>query len=322
MKKEKTDFKEMIDFNLKTELDKLQNFSSRNPQNTARGRSSFLIDAQDIWRASSQSPKSHHIGWPIPLYWSKNQPVHATRLATILMIFSLAIVVVTATIVAAQYAVPNQLLYKLKLDSENTRGMLTFQPQTRFELALQFADRRIMEVERLHQKGITPPETLVDRYEFQILSAFHLAANMNQEDIAPALLQLQQTLLQQEQIISRLQIQNPGTPLFQQMMLMIQSRLQLAAGGIKDPNEFRDQVRSDQDEIPSRSSEMTMAPLAGTKTTDTHSQMSSPRPSTSTNRELPIIRAQTEPTPPTTVTAAPTSITPTQTTHPYAPLDP
>jgi len=322
MNKESTKFKEMIDFNLKTELDKLQSFSSRNPQNTARGRASFLIEAQDIRQASSHSPKSRQIMWLKPLYLSKNQLVPITRLATILMIFSFAIVAVSATIVAAQYTVPNQLLYKLKLDSENTRSKLTFQPKTRFELELQFADRRIMEVERLQQKGITPPETLVDRYELQILSAFRLAANMNQEDIAPALMQLQQTLLQQKQIISRLQIQNPDMPLFQQIMLVIQSRLQLAAGGLKDPNEFREQVRSDQDEIPYRSSEMTMAPLAGTKTADAYIQMSSPRPSTSTNGELPIIRAQTEPKPPTTVTAAPTSITPTQTTHPTAPIDP
>lgn len=169
-------------------------------------------------------------------------------LATVLVIFGIVFGGSTATIAAAQAALPDQPLYGLKLTSEDIGAKLAFQNQTRFELALQFASRRLAEMEKLMLKGEALPEEVLARYQNQMQNALRLAANMPDEDFTPALLRLQETLRAQEQIMRRLQELQPGDPLVNQLMAMIQTRLQFAADGLQDPAEFRNQVRAGQAE--------------------------------------------------------------------------
>lgn len=171
-----------------------------------------------------------------------------STLATVLVILSLIFGGSTATIAAAQSALPDQPLYHLKLTSEDVGEKLAFENQFRFELALQFAGRRLAEMEKLMLKGETPPEEVLTRYQNQMQNAFRLAAGLPDEELIPALLRLQERLRQQEQIALRLQELRPGTPLVNQLMAMVQTRLQLTANGLNDPQGFRNQVRTGQPE--------------------------------------------------------------------------
>ena len=239
---------ESLDPELKRRLDVLQTSAERTPQNTARGRAKYLFQAQEMRQAVSNRAQSRHKGWIALPNLGKKEPVRMSTLATILIIFSLVFGGSTATVAAAQSALPDQPLYSLKLTSEEVQAQLTTRIQSRFELALQLSDRRLGELEKMMLKGVTLPDALLTRYQNQMQTAFRLAAGMSDEDITPALLRLQETLRQQEQIMLRLHDMRPDSPLLYQFMAMIQTRLHLAAGGLEDPLEFRNQVRTGQAE--------------------------------------------------------------------------
>jgi hypothetical protein len=239
---------ESLDPELKQRLDALSSVPDRSPQNASQGRARFLYQAQEMRQAVSAGGKARHKEWIIPPLFGKKEPFRMSTLATLLVILSLVFGGSTATIAAAQSALPDQPLYGLKLISEDVGEKLAFENQIRFELALQFASRRLAEVEKLMLKGETPPDEVFARYQNQMQNALSLAAGLPDEELTPALLRLQETLRQQEQILRRLQELQPGSPLFNQLMAMLQTRLQLVANGLSDPLEFRNQVRAGQSE--------------------------------------------------------------------------
>ncbi len=237
-----------IDPELQQQLDALRKIPERNPPTAAQGRAYFLYQAQELRQAVSRNGEARHKGWILAPLFSKKEPVHMNVLATVLVILGIVFGGSTATVAAAQAALPDQPLYGLKLTSEDVSGRLAFQNQTRFELALKFASRRLVEMEKLMLKGEIPSNEVLTRYQNQMENALRLAANMPDEDFTPALLRLQETLRTQEQIMRRLQALQPGIPLIDQLLAMIQSRLQFAANGLQDPAEFRNQVRTGQAE--------------------------------------------------------------------------
>ncbi len=239
---------EPLDPDIKRRLDILRDVPDRSRPRASRGRAQFLYQAQEMRQAVTNRGGARHKGWIVLPLFRKKEPVRMSTLATILVILSLVFGGSTATIAAAQSALPDQPLYQLKLVSEDVGEKLAFENQIRFELALQFASRRLAEMEKLMLKGETPPEEVLTRYQNQMQNALRLAANMPEEDFTPALLRLRETLRQQEQIVRRLQELQPGLPLVKQLMAMIQTRLQLAENGLQDPLEFRNQVRTGQGE--------------------------------------------------------------------------
>lgn len=239
---------ESLDPEIRHRLEILRDVPGRDRRKASQGRARFLYQAQEMRQAVSQSGRARHKGWiAIPLF-RKKEPVRMSTLAAVLVILSLVFGGSTATIAAAQTAMPDQPLYHLKLISEDVGEKLAFQNQTQFELALQFASRRLAELEKLMLKGETPPEDLMARYQNRMQNALRLAAEMPEEDFTAALLRLQETLRQQEQIMLRLHEFQPDSPLVNQLMAMIQTRLQMTANGLQDPLEFRNQVRSGQTE--------------------------------------------------------------------------
>jgi len=233
---------------IRQDLEKLRQAPSRSPQKTASGRANYIYEAQEIRNAVSMGSKLRHKEWKLIPLQTRKEPFRMSALATILLIVSLVFGGSTATLAAAQAALPDQPLYGLKLASEETRAQLTNQTQSRFELTLQFTNRRMQELQSLVEKGITPPQALLTRYQNQVELALRLAAGMPEEDLAPALLRLQETLRNHEQAMLQLQLQNPSEPALQQLMLMIQTRLQLCQSGLDDPNSFRYQVQTQKGE--------------------------------------------------------------------------
>jgi len=158
----------------------------------------------------------------------------------------LAAVVGIATIgggatLAASDSLPGDLLYPVKLAGEDLRLSMASAPESQVQLALQFADERIAELEGLLERELPVPETVVARMERNIVRAMNQAAWASQEDM-PGLLQriARRTQVQTqtlEQLQTKAQTQNQAQ--LQNAQRVCQQAQEEAQTGLGDPQTFR-----------------------------------------------------------------------------------
>lgn len=145
------------DARLEKMLGKLRTTPERNPQVAERGKAQFMAEA-DMLLASTPT-----LDQPSFLRWLKD------RLAFIKLSLSqraalasfLAVIVFIAvlfgsagmTAYAAQSALPGDALYRVKTGLEDTRSNLTGDAARQVTLQLQFAQRRLDEIEKLIAEG-------------------------------------------------------------------------------------------------------------------------------------------------------------------------
>ena len=144
------------------------------------------------------------------------------------------------TVAAAQSSLPDQPLYGLKLWSEDARLSFTNQPESGWQVALQFAERRVAEMRAMIEAGKQPDEALQTRYEAQLEKAFRLAQNLPDEQALQALEQIRQRLRLQEEQLSHLPA---NQSVLVQTRSMIQQRLQWVENGLQDPQLFRQRLQ-------------------------------------------------------------------------------
>jgi len=145
-----------------------------------------------------------------------------------------------ATVAAAQSSLPDQPLYGLKLWSEDARLSFTNQPESGWQVALQFAERRITEIRAMIEAGKQPDEALQTRYEAQLEQAFRFAQNLPDEQALQALEQIRQRLRLQEEQLSQLPA---NQAVLVQTRSMIQQRLQWVENGLQEPHQFRQRLQ-------------------------------------------------------------------------------
>jgi len=144
---------------------------------------------------------------------------------------------------AASDSLPGDVLYPVKLAAEDVRLSLASAPESQVELALQFADERVAELEALVERGSLVPETAVARMERHLFRAMNQAAWASDEEM-PGLLkriaqrtQVQAQTLQQLQLRTRAQTQNQAQ--LQNAHRICQRAQQEATAGLGDPQTFR-----------------------------------------------------------------------------------
>ena len=91
------------------------------------------------------------------------------------------------TAVLAQNAQPDDVLYGVKLWTEDVRLDLESTPAEELELALEFANRRAAEVHGALQAEAPVPEPLRARFENQLQQMLRLASDIPDGEIVPAL---------------------------------------------------------------------------------------------------------------------------------------
>lgn len=168
-----------------------------------------------------------------------------SSLATVILIVSFVLGGGGVTAVAAQNSQPDQVLYGVKLVSEDIRLGLTSNARAEAQLALQFADRRAVEIQTMLQAGSIPPEAVQIRYQNQVEQAIQYALNLPKDQAIQALEQIRTRLQTQQQAF--LQVQENGSAqavaALAQSRLMLQERLLWVEQGLADPDQFRDQLR-------------------------------------------------------------------------------
>ncbi len=150
-----------------------------------------------------------------------------------------------ATVYAAQGSLPTDTLYPVKLFSEELRIDLASQPQTRMNMLLDFADRRVNEIADLLAKGEPVPEAVMNRFQAQMEAAYQIAAGLDQEGQVQAMTMIQLRARNQERIINLVQPVSPGQGLMtkEQVQAMLREQIRKAENGLVDPTQLQQQFR-------------------------------------------------------------------------------
>lgn len=228
-------------------LESLNAAPPRDPQRAEQARAAFL-QAANSEKAVSIAPQSRLNHWKNTIRGffrpqQERKPMFST-ISTLLIIAALLLGGGGATAAAAQTAEPDGALYPVKVWSEQVRYDLAGEDDARLELALQFANRRMAEIQYQFAAGDVPDEALQLRLQNQLELALRLAAGLPPKQAPGGLLRVQTALQNQLRAAEAWQVVDPaGEQVRQQVRAMLQERLNLCAEGLQNPQLLRQQLQ-------------------------------------------------------------------------------
>lgn len=173
-----------------------------------------------------------------------------STLGTMILIVSLLLGGGGITAVAAQSAQPDSALYSVKTWTEDARYTLADDDAARMELALQFANRRMIEIQTQLEKGQVPPAAVQIRLQNQLELALMLAAGLPADEIPGALQRVQAELQSQLRTALGWQSANPaGKQVMLKVQTLLQEQLRLCDAGLQDPQILREHLQQRQGDL-------------------------------------------------------------------------
>ncbi len=233
-------------------LENLRRIPPRNTERAERGRVAFLEQARQIKSQSSFQPpvsngnKLRLIGWiyTLPdLFVRKEQYPMLHRLIAVFIALAVVLGGATATAFAAQNSLPADALYPLKTLSEDFRYNLSMQMESRLELALNYAARRVGEISALSELGLPIPARAANRLGEQVENALNIAAGMEGPAQQQAFARIMTHLQEHQQTMTQLSEQRPEDPVLMHIRTMLQEQVRLAEQGLSDPQGLQQQLR-------------------------------------------------------------------------------
>ncbi len=235
-----------IDPNLEGALEALKDYPRRELQAAQNGRANFLAEAakyRNSQQAKADSPRK--ILGLLPLFRPQAlapawKPVMAVFLALILFFGASS-----ATVYAAQSALPDQSLYALKIWSEDRLISLTSSAQTRLDYVLDFSDRRVSEMAGMLAAGKPIPPAVETRYQDQLGLALELAMGMQDLLATRQMPQIRQCAENQLRTLQQMMSEAPQSEqdLVRRASQRLQEQIRFASLGEIDLPELRVQIR-------------------------------------------------------------------------------
>jgi hypothetical protein len=219
-------------------IDALREVPPRDPSLAVEGRRAFIDRIGAMSKPVSLASKPRHTGWSLFRRKERSPMLTLARLAlAISMLFGGA----GATAFAAQASMPSDVLYPVKLFTEDARLELTTKSQSKFNLLLDLANRRVDEIEFEVGDGLSVSSQVTTRLQEHLETALKHAAQLNDQELQQAMEQLRTMAQVRTQTLSHLReresIQaNEAVQLTQRTMAQMQI---IAQGAIEDPTTFR-----------------------------------------------------------------------------------
>jgi hypothetical protein len=183
---------------------------------------------------------------------SRKHPVFFLKTFTAALIALFILVSSSLTVFAAQSSLPGEILYPVKSWSENIRLSLTYSPQARTNLTLDFTERRIDEITSLVSEGRSLPDSTSERFNAELERALELAAQMDDDQMHFALGQIKKQAESQgmtlEELLNTLPAQ--AKPALLRLKLRLQEQVTLSSIGESDPQAFRSEIHKRQQNKP------------------------------------------------------------------------
>lgn len=142
---------------------------------------------------------------------------------------------------ASADSLPGDMLYPAKVSLEDARMGLALTSDSRFNLALRFADERLAEIEQMTQRSQSVPDETVARMHQLLNRAMTEAAQAPAEEMPGMLEQVTQHTAAQVQAMEQLQSKMPGGNQAQiaSALQACQQVREEAMSGLEDPRTFR-----------------------------------------------------------------------------------
>jgi hypothetical protein len=234
-------------------LDSLKNVPERDPAVVESGRAAFIERARSL-------PKPVSPALPERRKWWKNirrkERLTMVSLARVALALFMTFGAAGGTVAAAQASGPGDVLYPVKIASEDLRLALTSDSEQAFELLLDYAQERFEEIDALSEEGETIPLQVTTRLQEHFQQALQEASNFDDENLAQAMERVAAMTQQQSQVFQQKQSQDAGNAeKALQQAEQIVSRIRAdAEEGLDDPTTFRlrhgDQRPADSPEQP------------------------------------------------------------------------
>jgi len=231
-------------------LSPLSQVDPLNPASIAQERAKFLAQVETLRsdistvttnEAEKQSKREDRI------YQRKQRmPLFRALIAVLVVVILLA--GSSATVFAAQNSLPGDPLYTIKSLSEDVRFTMAINPQTKLDLTLTYTNRRVEEISSLVANGQELPSQTSDRYQLELEQALELAAQMNDQQMQAALIQIKNGAEKQgmtmEELLAKLPEQ--ASPAILRLQERLQEQVMLSSFGESDPQAFRNEIRERQ----------------------------------------------------------------------------
>jgi hypothetical protein len=244
-------------------LAKLRQTQPRSEERFVQGQAAFLAQARQLKAASDQRLENYYpagvsgrsggrlIGWISVLrnlahpylFLKKERPAMFAPVMTALVVIVLLFGGAGATAYAAQDSLPADALYPVKTLTEDMQLGLSARDQSRLDLALTFAERRVSEMAALARLGLDTPASVANRMGANVEAALNISAGLDGQAQQEALGQVLTRMEAQAQIMAGLEGLKPGDPVMTQARQRLQEQLRLAAQGLSDPDGLQHQLR-------------------------------------------------------------------------------
>jgi hypothetical protein len=180
---------------------------------------------------------------------SRRRPKLVTKFAAALLAAALCFVLLGSGVIwAAQSALPGDLLYVVKLATEDALLAWASAPGERVDLALDFVQERADEMRALVAADRPIPQQTVARMERHLERALIETASTSDAQMTSLLTQISTHTQAQEQQLERVRATAPpqAQARLEQAVQAAQQGAQAAARGLADPETFRRQYRQGQ----------------------------------------------------------------------------
>ncbi len=223
-------------------LDKLNKLDKTPPRDENRAyqtRTNFIREVKLAQTNVTNPAFSRPIGWK---QIKTLMEVPAMKITSIIIVLSLLFGGTGATVAAAQASNPGDLLYPIKTLSEEIRMDLTQDESNKYELSMEFTQRRFDEIQTVLENDGIPSEEMVAQYQQQIKHNLELALEMDEPE--PAIEELQVLLQNQTQTMTQSKHYEEVDPMQVQMQTMMQYHLDMIEQGLGDLQMLQNQIQN------------------------------------------------------------------------------
>lgn len=224
---------------LKKLLESLQDVPERDLQASHVGRENYMAQMRSLKprrrvtrKAARQSTSPGRRAW-------------VTRFAAITAVIVVALSSLGGTIYAAQAAQPDDLLYPVKMLTEEIQVRLEGDPEDKLDLYVFFANRRMEEIQQQLAAGEEISGKALALLEDHTQKMMEQAAKLDESSMNKALHQIEENLQLQNQLMAELEKERPqdGPPGLVHAQERIRERLEIVRKGIREPAGFRERMQ-------------------------------------------------------------------------------
>jgi len=247
---------EELDPQLEELLGALNETPARDFKQAERARERYLAQVRELKVSSGLAPTVSLSSWERLKKWmySKTRPDIKKERSPMLSAVTAIVVTLTlliggasATVFAAQDALPDGALYPVKTISEDIRLRLSQMDgeASGLSMYLDYANKRVQEMASLANKGEQVPAHVGDRWDDLMSEALAIAAMEENPGETEALLtQIRSHLRDQDQIMARTGAPDHADQVMERVRDEIRNQLQLVGQGLEDPSMFQHLFRT------------------------------------------------------------------------------